>query len=72
MQCKVYKVFMIVHSDYCSFWPIGTPEKTCKKSPSLFKAGSLAESNWQQFWWTLAVAVLGLRVPVGVFMLDAL
>lgn len=68
---------MIVQSDYCSFWPIGTPEKTSKKSPSLFKVGSLAnnsktESYWEKFWWTLAVAVFRLRVPVGVFMLDAL
>ncbi len=30
------------------------------------------ESYRQQFWWTLAIAVHRLRVPVGVFMLDAL
>lgn len=60
---------MIVHTDYCSFIGPGEDLQEISIIQSRF-AGK--QSYRQQFWWTLAIAVHRLRVPVGVFMLDAL
>ncbi len=55
------------------YWSIGALRRPARNLLHYSKPDRWQTESYRlQFWWTLAIAVLRLRVPVGVFMLDTL